>query len=114
MTGLSSLSSLTSCSRKQLLLGSLALTIYALTEAPDIVLGISFHNRNESGTEDVFGLLLDRVPIPVLINQPNLSSTEEFFAHIGSQQRVLWLTLRVIKLFKVSKEARGHKTRPVL
>lgn len=82
VTGISSLSSLTSCSRKQLLLGSLALTIYALTEAPDIVLGISFHNRNESGTEDVFGLLLDRVPIRVLINEPNLSSTEEFFAHI--------------------------------
>ncbi|EXV00331.1 nonribosomal peptide synthetase [Metarhizium robertsii] len=79
---LSSLSSLTSCSRNQLLLGSLALTIYALTEASDIVLGISFHNRNESGTEDVFGLLLDRVPILVLINEPNLSSTEEFFAHI--------------------------------
>ncbi|QLI70004.1 Nonribosomal peptide synthetase sirP [Metarhizium brunneum] len=68
--------------RKQLLLGSLALTIYALTEASDIVLGISFHNRNESGAEDVFGLLLDRVPIRFIINEPNLSSTEEFFAHI--------------------------------
>jgi hypothetical protein len=67
--GIDRLANAVSGTKHSVVLAAVGLVLKAWTGANEVVLGAPYANRQEPGTEDLVGLLLDRVPIKVSMEQ---------------------------------------------
>lgn len=64
-------------SMQQVFLTAAALTLRTIHGSRDLTLAVPFHGRSEPGTENLIGLLLDRVPVRIRLDDVEISSNSD-------------------------------------
>ncbi|KAI0130233.1 nonribosomal peptide synthase GliP2 [Xylariales sp. AK1849] len=85
-----------SATKHSVVLTAVGLVVQALIGTDEIVLGAPFANRDEPGTEDLVGLLLDRVPVKISIS------------HSGNTSQSLPVSSLITQVKEASQAAIDH------
>jgi uncharacterized protein (DUF433 family) len=70
---------------QRMALAATALTLRAVYGSKDMVLGIPYANRDEPGVGSIMGVFLDRIPIRLLLNDTNTTSSDKLLHHVASE-----------------------------
>ncbi|OTA00419.1 hypothetical protein A9Z42_0000180 [Trichoderma parareesei] len=70
---------------QRMALAAAAITLSAVFGEDDIVFGIPYMNRDEPGTANIMGLLLDRLPVHIKLNKNNMSDSARLINDIASE-----------------------------
>ncbi|KAL6879350.1 non-ribosomal peptide synthetase [Trichoderma novae-zelandiae] len=70
---------------QRMALAAAAVTLFAVFGNGDLVVGIPYMNRDEPGTANLMGLLLDRLPVHIKLNSSNMADSARFINGIVSE-----------------------------
>ncbi|KAH0497669.1 hypothetical protein TgHK011_004958 [Trichoderma gracile] len=92
---------------QRMALAATAITLSAVFGEDDIVFGIPYMNRDEPGTANVMGLLLDRLPVHVKLNNSNMSDSARLINDIASEVNdCVQNQLPYLQILGIAKERR--------
>ncbi|KAL7808749.1 non-ribosomal peptide synthetase [Trichoderma aethiopicum] len=70
---------------QRMALAAAAITLFAVVGEQEFVFGIPYMNRDEPGTANIMGLLLDRLPVRIKLNNSNMSASARLINDIASE-----------------------------
>jgi gliotoxin/aspirochlorine biosynthesis peptide synthetase len=70
---------------QRLAVAATALTLHTLFGTRDVVLGIPYLNREEPETANMLGFFVERLPIRILLNNDNISSTTQLLDAVSDE-----------------------------
>ncbi|TFA98862.1 Nonribosomal peptide synthetase 5 [Trichoderma ghanense] len=73
------------CFSQRMALAAAAITLFAVFGQDDLVFGIPYMNRDEPGTANLLGLLLDRLPVHIKLNSSSMSDSAVLINDIASE-----------------------------
>ncbi|EGR49462.1 non-ribosomal peptide synthetase [Trichoderma reesei QM6a] len=92
---------------QRMALAAAAITLSAVFGKDDIVFGIPYMNRDEPGTANMMGLLLDRLPVHIKFNKNNMSDSARLIDDIASEiYDCVQNQLPYLQLLRMAKERR--------
>ncbi|PTB61731.1 non-ribosomal peptide synthetase [Trichoderma citrinoviride] len=96
------------CSFSQrMALAAAAITLFAVFGEDEFIFGIPYMNRDEPGTANLMGLLLDRLPVHIKLHKSNLSDSARFIDDIVSEvNHCVQNQMPYMQILRMAKERR--------